>query len=47
MKKALIVIDMQNDFITGSLKNAEAERILPLIVQRVNEFDPMDSGGKN
>ena len=39
MKKALIVIDMQNDFITGSLKNAEAERILPLIVQRVNEFD--------
>ena len=28
MKRLLVVVDMQNDFLTGSLANAEAERVL-------------------
>ena len=42
--EVLIVVDMQNDFITGSLGTPEAEIILPKVVKRVeaanllNEF---------
>ena len=39
MKKAFIVIDMQNDFITGALKNKEAEKTVPKIVSAVENFD--------
>ena len=39
MKKALVVIDMQNDFVTGSLANPDAEKIVPLIVKRIKEYD--------
>ena len=39
MKKLLIVIDMQNDFITGALKNPDAEAIVSGIVQAVENFD--------
>ena len=35
MKKALVVVDMQNDFITGSLGTPEAEAILPKVVQKI------------
>ncbi|MGP1366768.1 MAG: cysteine hydrolase family protein [Schwartzia sp. (in: firmicutes)] len=35
MKKALIVIDMQNDFIDGSLGTKEAQAMLPRAVARV------------
>ena len=35
MKKALIVIDMQNDFIDGSLGTKEAQAIVPRAVARV------------
>ena len=38
-KKYLIVIDMQNDFITGSLQNKEAEKIVPSIAKIVRHFD--------
>jgi nicotinamidase/pyrazinamidase len=38
-KKILIVIDMQNDFITGTLGTEEAKRIVPLVVKRINEFE--------
>ena len=31
MKKLLIVIDMQNDFIDGSLGTKEAEAIVPAV----------------
>ena len=31
MKKALLVIDMQNDFITGALGTAEAVKIVPAV----------------
>ena len=39
MKKALIVIDMQNDFLSGALKNPDAQAIVPAIVDAVNGFD--------
>ena len=31
MKKVLIVVDMQNDFVTGSLGTKEAQEIVPNI----------------
>lgn len=37
MKKALIVIDMQNDFIDGTLGTKEAEAMLPRALARVKE----------
>ena len=38
-KKILVVIDVQNDFITGSLRNEEAIKKVPNIVKKINEFD--------
>jgi nicotinamidase-related amidase len=35
MKNALIVIDMQNDFITGPLGSEDAQAIVPAIVKRI------------
>lgn len=35
MSKILVVIDMQNDFITGELKNENAEKIIPNIVKKI------------
>lgn len=37
MKKTLIVIDMQNDFVTGSLKNESAQAIIPKIKKKIDE----------
>ena len=37
--KYLIVVDMQVDFITGSLGSALAEAIVPRVVQKVKSFD--------
>lgn len=34
-KKVLVVIDMQNDFVTGSLRNEEAIKIVPYVVDKV------------
>ena len=36
--KTLIVIDVQNDFITGSLANPEAEKIIPNIKNKIEEY---------
>lgn len=38
-KKALIVVDMQNDFIDGSLGTAEAKAIVPNVVELIKKFD--------
>lgn len=38
-KKLLIVIDCQNDFITGALRNEEAIRKLPNVVKLIKEHD--------
>lgn len=37
--KCLVVVDMQNDFIDGSLGTAEAQAIVGNVVQKINEFD--------
>lgn len=34
----LIVVDMQNDFVTGSLGSKEAEKIVPDVLSKVNNF---------
>lgn len=38
MKRTLIVIDMQNDFITGSLGTKEAEAIVPFVRKKIDEY---------
>lgn len=38
IKKVLIVIDMQNDFITGSLGSKDAEAIVPCVRAKVKEY---------
>ena len=39
MKNILIVVDMQNDFISGSLGTREAEAIVGRVVKKVRSFD--------
>ena len=38
--KFLIVVDMQNDFITGSLGTKEAEAILPKVLKKIRTYRP-------
>lgn len=38
MKKILIVVDMQNDFITGSLGTKEAQAIVPRVIQKIKDY---------
>ena len=37
--KVLVVVDMQNDFITGSLGTPEAKAIVPKVAQKIRDFD--------
>lgn len=37
--KVLIVVDMQNDFIDGSLGSEEAVKIVPKVVNKIKEFE--------
>ncbi len=37
--KYLIVVDMQNDFITGSLGSRDAEKIVSNVVEKVKNYD--------
>lgn len=39
MKKILVIVDMQNDFIDGSLGTVEAKQIVPNVVRKINDFD--------
>ena len=39
MNKLLIVIDMQNDFVSGSLGTEEAKQIIPNVVDLVKRYD--------
>ncbi|MBQ4565920.1 MAG: cysteine hydrolase [Oscillospiraceae bacterium] len=39
MKTLLIVVDMQNDFVTGALGSKDAEAILPAVNRRIEEAD--------
>lgn len=36
--KVLVVIDMQNDFVTGSLANPAAQAIVPNIAKKIKEY---------
>lgn len=38
-RKCLVVVDMQNDFVTGSLGTKEGEAIVGNVVDKVNNFD--------
>lgn len=39
MKKVLVVVDMQNDFIDGSLGTPEAQAIVPKVVEKIKNWD--------
>lgn len=39
MKKLLIVVDIQNDFVDGALGTSEAVAIIPNVVQKINNWD--------
>ena len=39
MKKILIVVDMQNDFIDGALGTVEAQNIIPSVAKEISDFD--------
>ena len=39
MKKALIVVDMQNDFVDGALGTEEAQEMLPRLVEKLENLD--------
>ena len=39
MKKFLIVVDMQKDFVDGALGSKEAVAIVPNVVKKIKEFD--------
>ena len=38
MKRLLVVIDMQNDFVFGCLGTPEAQAILPAVQAKINEY---------
>ena len=38
MKKILVVVDMQNDFVDGALGTAEAVRIVPAVVDKIRSY---------
>ena len=42
MRKILIVIDMQNDFIDGALGSKEAEAIVPRVIEKIRSYDRAD-----
>ena len=50
--KILIVVDMQEDFITGTLGSAQAREVLPKVAEKVKNFEgeiifTMDTHGED
>lgn len=39
MKRLLIVVDMQNDFVTGSLGTEEAKAIVPNVINKIENYE--------
>ena len=39
MKKVTVVIDMQNDFLTGALANSDAVAIIPSVLEQIKSAD--------
>ena len=42
MRKILVVIDMQRDFIDGALGTAEARAIVPAVIEKIKGYVPED-----
>ena len=42
MRKLLVVVDMQNDFVDGSLGTKEAEGIVDRVVEEIEKYDSKD-----
>ena len=42
MRKLLVVVDMQNDFIDGALGTKEAEAIVDSVYEKIKEYRPED-----
>ena len=42
MKKILVVVDMQNDFIDGVLGTPEAQTIVPNVVKKIKKYNEAD-----
>jgi len=40
MKKILVVVDMQNDFIDGALGTREAEAVVNSVIEKIGEYPP-------
>lgn len=40
MRKVLVVVDMQNDFIDGALGTKEAENIVQSVIHKIKEYKP-------
>lgn len=38
MKRILVVVDVQNDFVSGALGTPEAEAILPAVVEKIRSY---------
>ena len=38
-RRILVVVDMQNDFISGSLGSAEAQTIVPKVIDKISKWD--------
>ena len=39
MKRFLVVVDMQNDFVDGALGSEQAAAIVPAAVEKISSFD--------
>ncbi|MBE7005293.1 MAG: cysteine hydrolase [Ruminococcaceae bacterium] len=40
MRRILVVVDMQNDFIDGALGTKEAQEIVPRVVEKLRAYEP-------
>lgn len=40
MKKILIVVDMQNDFVDGALGTKEARAVVPAVTEKIGQYEP-------
>jgi nicotinamidase-related amidase len=43
VKKLLLVVDTQNDFITGSLGTKEAQAVIPNVLEKLKEYNSPDA----
>ena len=43
MRRILIVVDMQNDFVTGALGSEDAQKILPGVRAKIDAYQKEDA----